>query len=277
MKVLFIGDIVGPPGVQFLERQLKSIISEYAPDVVVANGENASTTGLASPSGFGISKRDLERIFAAGVEVVTTGNHAWDGPDYEAVLSHPQVLRPINHGKHGPGKGAVMWETKKGRLGIINVAGRTAIPNVDDYSEAVETQVELWGEEVDAVIVDMHAENLEMQILAARLDGKVSAVFGTHTHVPTLDAQILPGGTAYVSDVGMVGPTGGVSGVDPEYFREWSKRRVRPPRQYTLAAGPMTCGAMIAELDGFKGKRIYRVCQSYVYEPKKQVMETAAS
>lgn len=266
MRVLFIGDIVGDPGVSFLERNLRRVVAEHAPDVVVANGENASTTGPASPSGFGITRGDLQRILGAGVEVITTGNHAWDGPDYEEVLAHPRVLRPLNHGPHGPGRGALIWQTPAGRLGVINAAGRSAIPLVDDFCDAVEAQLDRWEGAVDAVIVDMHGNHLEKQILAARLDGLVSAVVGTHTHIPTMDAQILPRGTGYVTDVGMVGPTGGVSGVDPDYFREWSRRRVRPPRQYTLARGPIAFGAVLIECDGRAARSVRRLSSSYLFE-----------
>ena len=259
MRVLFIGDVVGDPGISFLEAHLPQLIERTRPDVVIANGENASVTGPASISGFGITLGDLARLQTGGVDVITTGNHAWDGHEYEQVLASPGVLRPINQGRGGPGKGSLVWTAAHRRLGIINVAGRTAIPSVDDYADAAEGQLKDWGDEVDAVIVDMHAGHIEKQILAARLDGKVSVIVGTHTHVPTRDAQILPRGTGYVTDVGMVGPTGGVSGVDPDYFREWSRRRVIPSRPFSLASGPITFGAILAELNGFSARSIRRV------------------
>lgn len=275
MKILFIGDIVGEPGLTFLEAHLKMIVAQTEADVVVANGENVSITGPSSISGFGLVERDLKRLLDLGIQAVTLGNHAWDGPDYEAVLAHPAVVRPLNLGRFTPGRGATVVATSRGRLGVINVAGRSAIPTVDTPYEVTEAQLEAWANEVDAVLVDMHGNHLEKQILAAHLDGKVAAVIGTHTHVPTLDAQLLPGGTAYVTDVGMVGPTGGVSGVDPDYFREWSKRRVRPTRPFALANGPITFGAVLVETDGPLARSIHRVGATFVFGGASQTLDVS--
>lgn len=266
MKILFIGDVVGNPAIEFLEAHLEGIIRQTEPDAVIANGENASVTGPVSVNGFGLTECDLERLLALGIEVVTLGNHAWDGPDYEVVLAHPAVLRPINQGPYSPGRGATVIETLRGRLGVINVAGRSAIPLADDPCEAVEAQLAAWDRAVDSILVDMHGDHLEKQIFAARLDGQVAAVVGTHTHIPTLDAQLLPRGTAYVTEVGMVGPTGGVLGVDPDYFREWSRRRVKPARAFALAQGPMAFGAVLIEAGERIAQSISRVGSSYRFD-----------
>jgi 2',3'-cyclic-nucleotide 2'-phosphodiesterase len=208
VRVLFIGDVVGSLGRRTLAALLPELRERHAPDFVVVNGENAA-------GGVGITPKTADEIFARGVDVITLGNHTYRHADiYEYLDTRPEIVRPANFLRSQPGHGWCVVEREGVRLGVVNVsgnlfmkAGRPAFAEVDAALHALEGKA-------DHVLVDVHAEATSEKIgMGWYLDGRVTAVVGTHTHVPTADARVLPGGTAYISDVGMTGPRGGVIGV----------------------------------------------------------------
>jgi metallophosphoesterase (TIGR00282 family) len=215
VRILFAGDIVGGLGRRTLLTLLPSLRERLAPDFVVVNGEN-------SAGGLGITPKIAEQLFAAEVDVITLGNHTYRQRDIYAYLdAEPRILRPANFLRSQPGHGWCVVEKNGVRLGVISLsgnlfmdAGRAAFPEADAAVYALKGKV-------DHVLVDMHAEATSEKIgMGWHLDGRVTAVVGTHTHVPTADARILPGGTAYITDVGMTGPRGGVIGVKREQALE---------------------------------------------------------
>lgn len=259
-RIVFIGDIVGEAGVAFLEDRLPELRERYAPDFVVANAENAAITGPNPVVGCGMTPESVERLTALDIDVLTGGNHSWDGPHAADVHAREHVLRPLNYGSRAPGRGAVTIARDGYTLGVVNLASRTALPYVDQPHDVLERQLEQWEGEVDGVLVDFHGESVsEKQIFTWSFAGKVSAVVGTHTHVATLDTRIFPGGTAYVTDVGMTGPTGGMQGYAPDIFLEVIRTRLPSRKHAELAAGPVTLGAVCIELDGGRATSIERI------------------
>jgi metallophosphoesterase (TIGR00282 family) len=211
MKLLFVGDVVGGVGRRTLTALLPSLRERHAPDFVIVNGENAA-------GGVGITPRVADALFAAGIDAITLGNHAYRHREIYPYLDERRaIVRPANYLRGQPGRGTCVVERNGTRLGIVNLsgnlymkAGRAAFPEADAALH------ELAGK-VDHVVVDMHAEATSEKVaMGWHLDGRVTAVVGTHTHVPTADARVLPGGTAYVTDVGMTGARGGVLGVKRE-------------------------------------------------------------
>ena len=259
-QLLFIGDIVGELGLAYIEAHLPRYIVGRDDLFVVANGENLAITGTGGPNACGMTMPFLERLLAAGVDVVTGGNHSWDGPEAEATLAHPLVIRPLNVGQGPAGRGAMIASKNGFRLGVINVTSLTAIPRADQPFDSFERQLAAWDGLVDAVMVDFHGdspfEKLSFGFAAA---GRVAAVLGSHTHVPTLDTRLFPGGTAYVTDAGFTGPGGGLMGYAPEPFAELMRTR-RPSRiPLQLADGPIEFGAVLVTLDGARAIAIERV------------------
>jgi metallophosphoesterase (TIGR00282 family) len=209
MRVLFIGDVVGGPGRRGLRDAMPGLRERYAPDLVIVNGEN-------SAGGMGITERTANDFFGIGTGVITTGNHVYRHREaYEFLDREPRVIRPANYPSANPGRGHTVVEAGGMRVGVINLSGgvglrvaRSPFDTVDGILERIET---------DAVIVDFHAEvTSEKVAMGWHLDGRVAAVFGTHTHVPTADGRVLPKGTAYICDVGMTGSRTSVLGVKPE-------------------------------------------------------------
>jgi hypothetical protein len=207
-RILFVGDVVGGLGKRTLLTLLPGLRERLAPDFVVVNGENAA-------GGIGITPKIADQIFAAGVDVITLGNHAYRQREIFGYLDeHERILRPANFLRTQPGHGWCIVEHGGVRLGVLNLsgnlfldAGRPAFLEAESALETLETRV-------DHLLVDMHAEATSEKVgMGWHLDGRVTAVVGTHTHVPTNDARVLPGGTAYITDVGMTGPRGGVIGV----------------------------------------------------------------
>jgi metallophosphoesterase (TIGR00282 family) len=208
VRLLFVGDVVGSLGRRTLAALLPELRERHAPDFIVVNGENAA-------GGVGITPKTADEIFGRGVDVITLGNHTYRHADiYEYLDARPEIVRPANFLRSQPGHGWCVVERDGVRLGVVNVsgnlfmkAGRPAFAEVDAALHALEGKA-------DHVLVDVHAEATSEKIgMGWYLDGRVTAVVGTHTHVPTADARVLPGGTAYISDVGMTGPRGGVIGV----------------------------------------------------------------
>lgn len=260
MKLLFIGDIVGETGVVFLEQQLPLLRREIQPDIVIANAENAAITGPNPNVGCGMTEETTARLLALGIDLLTGGNHSWDGPHAERVLGDSKVLRPLNYSRLAPGRGAAILTCRGVTIGVINLTSRTALPFADHPYDVLERQLALWERQVDHIVVDFHGESVsEKQIFSWSVAGRVSAVLGTHTHVPTLDTQVL-GGTAYVSDVGMTGPKGGMQGYDPEIFIKVMRTRLPIQGPAVLASGPVELGAVLVKLgpQGAEGiERIY--------------------
>jgi 2',3'-cyclic-nucleotide 2'-phosphodiesterase len=210
--VLFVGDVIGASGVEYLEVQLPHLKRDHQADLVVVNGENAHP-GADGDGASGLGPREAARLFAAGVDVITGGNHSWDAHGATDALALPNVLRPLNAMPEYPGVGATVVVRSGIRYGVVNLASRTAIPSVAHPLPCLERQIEAWAGVVDAIVVDFHAASVSEKLsLAYAVAGRVSAVVGTHTHVPTADLRVLPGGTAYVTDVGMTGPEESLQG-----------------------------------------------------------------
>ncbi len=257
--ILFIGDITGQPALEYLEHYLPAWLSTHPTDFVIANAENLDLQPSARGS-CGMTAASLQRLFAAGVMLVTGGNHSWDGAEGATIHADQRVLRPLNQSPHWPGRGAGILERDGFKLGVVNLASRTAIAGIDDPALALEELLIEWTDQTNAVLVDFHGESVFEKIsLAFAFDGSVSAWLGTHTHVPTLDTRILPHGTAYVSDTGMTGPSGGAQGYDPQPFANRLKTQGYTLEPMRLASGPVELGAVLVTLEQFRASRIERV------------------
>ena len=232
MKVLFIGDVMGEPGRRVIRRTLHKVVARHNVDLVIANGENAA-------GGFGITPEIACELFELGVSVITTGNHAWDKKEIiEYFAGEPRLLRPANYPEGVPGRGGYVAETPGGaRVAVLQLMGRVYMPMVDCPFQVANRELGRLAEETPAIIVDMHGEaTSEKMAMGHYLDGKVTAVVGTHTHVPTADEQILPNGTAYITDIGMTGPLNSVIGVKKELAIQ--KFLTQMPRRFEVASGP---------------------------------------
>ena len=211
MKLLFVGDVVGGLGRRTLASLLPAIRDEHEPDFVVVNGENAA-------GGVGITQKTARELLEMGADAITLGNHAFRHREvYDLLDGESRIVRPANYPKGSPGRGWTVVEKDGARLGVVNLSGLVFLEAVrSPFAEVDAALADLRGR-ADAVLVDMHAEATSEKVaLGWHLDGKVTACVGTHTHVPTADARVLPGGTAYITDVGMTGPRGGVIGVKRE-------------------------------------------------------------
>ena len=209
INVLFIGDVVGKPGLKAVENYLPIFIEKYQPDIVVANGENAA-------DGKGITEAEAELLFLNGIDIITTGNHVWDNWKGRSVLaSHTNILRPLNYPQGNPGLGFTFHKIDDDiEVAVLNIQGRTFMQAIDCPFKAADFALNLIKERTKIVIVDFHADaTAEKLAFAWYLDGKVSALFGTHTHIQTSDACILNDGTAYITDTGMTGPYDSVLGM----------------------------------------------------------------
>ena len=209
MKVLFIGDVVGGPGRRGLRDAMPGLRERHSPDLVVVNGEN-------SAGGMGITARTARDLFESGANVVTSGNHVYRHKEvYDFLDREPRVIRPANYPHANPGRGHTVVEAGGRRVGVVNLSGAEGLKVARSPFHEVDAILERI--EADCVIVDFHAEMTSEKVaMGWHLDGRVAAVLGTHTHVPTADGRVLPKGTAYISDVGMTGSRAGVLGVKPE-------------------------------------------------------------
>jgi len=210
MRVLFVGDIVGSPGRQIVHDRLRDIVAVRQVDLVIANGEN-------SASGFGITPRLADELLHMGIDVLTGGNHSWDRKEILEYLPHePRLLRPANFPEGNAGSGLYLGTAKNGvKYAVLNLQGRVFMTPIDDPFRKADSELRRIPEDVALVFVDMHAETTSEKIaMGWYLDGRVTAVVGTHTHVATADEHLFPQGTAYITDVGMTGPHGGVIGMD---------------------------------------------------------------
>ena len=212
MNILFVGDIVGKPGRELVRKGLRALVEEHQVDLVIANAEN-------SANGFGITKEIGDTLLEWGVDVMTSGNHIWDKREaIDYIATEPRLLRPANYPAGVPGRGSYVAQTGDGRaVGVINVMGRVFMLNIDDPFAVVQREIEAIRHKTRVIIVDFHAEATSEKIaMGWHLDGKVTAMFGTHTHVQTADERILPNGTAYLTDAGMTGPHDGIIGMERE-------------------------------------------------------------
>src|SRR6202162_2378525 len=258
LTVLFLGDIVGEPGRNAVITRLPELKEQHGLDFIVVNGENAA-------GGRGITGKITIDLLRAGVAVVTTGDHVWDQKDILTFIgTEPRLLRPVNYPSGAPGNGSIVLETAKGRIGVVNVQCRTFMqPILDNPFHAMEAAVAKMREETPNIIVDVHGETTSERIAMGRfLDGKVSAVIGTHTHVQTADEQIFPGGTAFLCDAGMCGPVNSILGraIEPIMNRFISNL----PASFPVAAGAVRLRGALIEIDKSSGRalRITRVDQA---------------
>ena len=250
MRILFVGDIVGRSGRIIVYERLPRLIRDWKLDLVVVNGEN-------SAGGFGISEAIYRELLDAGADAVTLGNHAWDQKEALVFIERaPKLIRPINYPIGTPGRGAALIEAKNGeRALVINAMGRVFMEPLDDPFGAVEHEITACPlrKGADAIIVDFHGEaTSEKQGMGHFCDGRVSLVVGTHTHVPTADQRVLPGGTAFMSDVGMTGDFDSVIGMAKEEPLQRFIRRVSSAR-FEPASGPATLCAVAVETDPSTG------------------------
>jgi len=250
MKVLYIGDIMGEPGRRAVARTIPRLVSQRKVDIIIGNGENVA-------GGFGITPDLAEELFEMGVSAITTGNHAWDKKEIlDYFPREHRLLRPANYPEGVPGQGSAVIETSGGEeLGVLQLMGRAYMPTLDCPFQVARREMAKLKKRVAAVIVDMHAEaTSEKMAMGHYLDGEATAVVGTHTHVQTADEQILPKGTAYVTDIGMTGPLHGVIGVKKEMAIE--KFLTGMPRRFEVASGPTVFCAVLIELDARIGKAL---------------------
>jgi metallophosphoesterase (TIGR00282 family) len=248
-RILFLGDVFGKPGRKCIETGLASFREREEVDLCIVNGENCA-------GGNGITPKIAEQLFRAGADIITTGDHIWDRSEIEDYLdSHPYILRPLNFVKDAPGKGTAVWEsTGKTVIGIVNLIGRVFMKPSDSPFYAAEQAVEELSS-CTAIIVDFHAEATSEKIAMGKfLDGKVSAVLGTHTHVQTADACILPKGTAYITDVGMTGPSDSVIGLNSEEIITNYRHQVK--RRFSPASEGLRMEGVIVDVDTETGKAV---------------------
>lgn len=277
LRVLFLGDVVGEPGRSAIFERLPELKAQHQIDFTIVNGENAA-------GGRGITGKITIDLLRAGVSVITTGDHIWDQKDILSFIdTEPRLLRPVNYPAGAPGQGSVVLETEKGKIGVINVQCRTFMqPILDNPFRAIESTVATLRSETPNIVVDVHGETTSEKIAMGRfLDGKVSAVIGTHTHVQTADEQIFPGGTAFLCDAGMCGPVVSILGraIDPIMNRFVSNL----PASFPVAAGEVRLRGALVDIDETTGKaiRIARVDEpgpaqpSPEPEPKIDVEQTA--
>lgn len=244
-----LGDIMGDSGLAAIEALVPALRDEYAVDLVVANGENAA-------SGFGIIEENYRRIRAARVDVVTSGNHVWEKRDFMPLLdSEERVLRPANYPKEAPGHGVVSFEQVSCRWTVINVQGREFMTPLDSPFAVMDALIEEYGPCGPAhfILVDFHAESTqEKEALAFYIDGRVSALVGTHTHVATSDGRILPAGSGYQTDIGMSGVQSGVIGMEPVVCLE--RMRTQVMHRMNCLEGEGTVNGALFDLDSETGR-----------------------
>lgn len=243
MRILFVGDVVGKPGLRGLEAKLPELRERYSTDLAIVNGEN-------SAGGMGINDRAATAIFSAGADVITLGNHAYRQRDsYELLDREERIVRPANYPKGNPGRGATSVEVGGRQVGILNLSGALQLTVARSPFHAADAEIaELERKGAEIVIVDFHAEvTSEKVAMGWYLDGRVAAVLGTHTHVPTADCRVLPGGTAFISDVGMTGSRQSVLGVRIEDAMETFTRQM--PTRFKTADGDVWINAVAFEVD----------------------------
>jgi 2',3'-cyclic-nucleotide 2'-phosphodiesterase len=247
VKLLFIGDIIGKPGREALSRELHRIVDRHRVDLVIANGENAA-------GGFGLTAETAQELFKCGVQMITSGNHIWDKKDsLEYIKRDERIVRPANYPEGTPGRGATLVSTPGGvKIGILNLEGRVFMNNLDCPFRCADREIAKLKEETPIIFVDFHAEATSEKVsLGWYLDGRVSAVVGTHTHVQTADERILTAGTAYMTDAGMTGSFDSVIGVRKEDAIE--KFITQRPAKFEVAKKDIRINGVVIEVDEKSG------------------------
>jgi len=250
MQILFIGDVFGRPGRDLLGTLLPRLVRHYAVEFVIANVENAA-------AGYGVTREVGEGLLGLGVHVMTSGNHIWDRKEaLEYVGAEPRLLRPANYPAGVPGRGAMIGHTADGRaVGVVNVMGRVFMPALDDPFAAARREATALAATTRIIVVDFHGEATSEKVaMGWYLDGSVTAVVGTHTHVQTADSRLLPGGTAYITDVGMTGPHDSIIGTD----KDATLRRFLTgmPTRLTVASGDPRLHAIVITADEATGRAV---------------------
>lgn len=242
MNILAVGDIVGSIGIQELQRKLQKLKSNEQIDFIIVNGENAA-------EGMGITEKNFKDILSAGADCVTLGNHTWGKKEIFKFIDNPKIIRPANYPKDVCGKGYNIFKCNDKKIAVINAMGRAEINiMLDNPFEVVNNIVEKIGDKVDIIVVDFHAEaTAEKKAMANFLDGRVTVIFGTHTHVQTADEQILKNGTGYITDIGMTGPEDSIIGMDT---KSALKRFLTGlPERYKIAEGKAIFNGVIFKID----------------------------
>jgi len=251
MRILFIGDVVGKPGRQAVAALAPKLRAERGVELVIANGEN-------SAHGAGLTASTVAALLDAGVDVITSGDHIWDQREiYEVIEREPRLVRPMNAAPTAPGHGSTIVNVGgKCAVGVLNLIGRVFMPPCDCPFRAAETEVARLRRQTNIIIVDLHAEATSEKIAMGRfLDGKVSAVIGTHTHIATADECILPHGTAYITDAGMCGPHDSVLGRDTDAVLR--RFMTQLPQKLEVAAGNVQLCGVIVEVDEDSGRALH--------------------
>jgi 2',3'-cyclic-nucleotide 2'-phosphodiesterase len=250
LSILFIGDIVGLPGLELALNLIPNYHKKYAVDLLIANGENLT-------DGKGIAEEHAKRLFDAGVQVITTGNHVWDRWDSRKVLgADRRILRPLNYPRENGGNGFIVVDLgEKGKVGVLNIQGRVYMQPIDDPFKSADWALGAMHKETRVIFVDFHADaTAEKMAMGWHLDGKVTAVIGTHTHTPTADGRILPRGTAFQTDAGMTGPYDSVLGMK----KDQALRRLMTatPHKYEVAAHDVRLCGVHVQADAESGRAL---------------------
>lgn len=248
MKVLFIGDIVGSPGREAIKVLVPKLKKEKAIDLVIANAENSS-------AGTGLTHKSAEELFGYGCDCLTAGDHIWKLKEVFKIIDHPYILRPLNLAPAVPGKGYCVLKKNNFKLGVINLQGRVFMPAIECPFRAARQIIPQIKKEANAILVDIHAEATSEKVaLGYFLDGQVSAVVGTHTHIQTADEKILPQGSAYISDAGMCGPYDSVIGQEKSRIIE--RFLTGMPVKFEVASADIQLHGVVIEIDENTGKAI---------------------
>lgn len=250
INVLFIGDVVAEPGLKILEQNLSELKTKYKSDCVIANGENAA-------GGKGITEIEAERLFSAGVDIITSGNHIWDNWQGRPLLAkNPKVIRPLNYPAGNTGLGYTFLNVnERHNICVIQLQGRTFMQTIDCPFKAADFALKSISEKAKVIIVDFHADaTAEKMSMAWHLDGRVTALLGTHTHIPTSDASILPNGTAYLTDVGMTGPNDSVVGMRKDIALK--RFLLQTPHKYEVASDDVKICAVNLVVEASSGQAL---------------------
>ncbi len=247
MRILMVGDVIGRPGRAAFAKYTPKIRREQGVDLVVVNGENAA-------EGRGLTRKTLDELLLGGADIVTSGNHIWDKKEILGFIDdEPYLLRPGNYPVGVPGKGACVYPLRGMNIGVMNLSGRAFMQELDCPFQRGEELLRELSEECSVVLLDFHAETTsEKQAMGWYMDGRITALVGTHTHVQTADEHILPKGTAYISDLGMVGAENSVIGFKPEGVL--SKMTTGMPARFEVADGPTVYSAVLLTIDNGTGK-----------------------
>lgn len=250
INILFIGDVVGVESLSMLTKFIKGLAEKHNAEAIIVNGENIN-------DGKSLNKKHAQDLFAVGVDVITSGNHVWERWESKPLLREERrILRPLNYPRENGGHGFILAETKNGtKFGVLNVQGRTYLPPIDCPFHASDWAIEKMHEETNIIVVDIHAEaTAEKQALSRYLDGRVSAVLGTHTHVQTADERILPGGTAYITDVGMTGPYDSCVGLLSDIAIK--RFMYATPHKYEMSHNELKIAGVVLKIDKESGRAL---------------------